>query len=260
MLPLEALDLRLRHTSQLTLDIPLRPPRIIPPHPRDLEDRDDEDEARGREVEAVADLVVGAVEGQVRPGGDEAADVAEHDVGADGDAAARVADDDGRRLRVGQRAQGEAADGREEGRGVPHARLAAREEQDVPEHREGRREGDEDGAPVEAPAAERQPDDEGGAEHVRRHRVQLLLDRRLGRVDGGHDGRREEREPLHGDVVEEEDERRRQHERVPEAEPQLVPVGLVEDAGLRHALGLDARDGEVLLLLREPARRLGTVG
>lgn len=260
MLPLEALDLRLRQTLQLGLDILLLPPLVVPPHPRDLEDRDDEDEARRREVEPVADLVVGAVEGEIRPRRDEAADVPEHDVRADRDAAARVADHDGRRLGVGQRAEGKAADGREEGRGVAHACLPARQEQDVPQHREGRRDGDEEGPPVEAPAGERQPDEEDGAQRVRRDRVELLLDRGLRRVDGGDDGRGEEGEALHGDVVEEEDERRRQHERVPEAEPQLLLVGLVEHAGLGHALGLDAGDGEVLLLLREPARRLGTVG
>lgn len=258
--PLEALDLRLRQALQFRLDISAVPPLVVPLHPHDLQRRDDEDEARGREVEAVADLVVGGVERQVGPGSDEATNITEHDVTADGDAAARVAHDDGRRLRVRERADGEAADGREEGRGVPHAGHLARQEQDVPQHREGRRGDDEGGAAVAAPAAERQADDEDGAQHVRRDREQLLLDGRLGRVDGGDDGRREEREALHRDVVEEEDEGRRQHHRVPEAQPQLAVVGLVEHAGLCHALGLDARDGEVLLLLREPARRLRAVG
>lgn len=135
----------------------------------------------------------------------------------------------------------------------------AREEQDVAEHRERRGGGDEDGPAVEAPAREGQADEEHGAERVRRHGEELFLDRGFCGVDGADDGGREEGEALHGDVVEEEDEGRREHHRVPEAEPELVLVGFVEDARLRHALGLNARDGEVFLLLCEPARGFGPV-
>lgn len=48
MLPLEALELRLREALQLSVDIPRLPPLIIPLHPQDLERRDDEDQASGR--------------------------------------------------------------------------------------------------------------------------------------------------------------------------------------------------------------------
>lgn len=260
MFPLQALDLALSQARQLPFHVPLLAGLVVAQHPEQRHRRYDEDQARRRQVEAVADGVVRPVRRQVRPGGDEPADAAEHHVDGEGDGAGRVADDLGRRLRVGQRPRREAARRVQERRRVPGLRVRRPEEHGVAHHDEGRREDEEDLPPVEAPAEQGEQDLEEGADHVGRHRRELLLDRRPLRVDRVDDGRREQREPLHRDVVEEEDEGRRYDDRVPEPEPELAPVHRVEDFGLPDPLRLDALDGEDALLGRQPARRLGAVG
>ncbi|KAJ2980295.1 hypothetical protein NUW58_g6980 [Xylaria curta] len=88
MFPLEALNLGLCHTLQFRLDISPAPPVIVPFHPQHLNDRGNKNEAGRRKVETVADLVIRGVEWEIRPCGDEAANVAEHNVRANSYASA----------------------------------------------------------------------------------------------------------------------------------------------------------------------------
>lgn len=77
--PVEVLDLFLRQARQLLLNRAGLALLVVPLHPQEGQDAEDQDGAGRGEVQAVADGVVGAVPAEKRPGGDEAADVAKHD-------------------------------------------------------------------------------------------------------------------------------------------------------------------------------------
>lgn len=193
MFPLETLNLRLRQALQLLAHVQRVAPLVVRIHPEQGDRSHDQGHRRGGQVEPVADRVVGPVPAEVRPGSHEPPDVAEHDVGGQGHAAGRVADDLGRRLRVGQRSGREAADGREEGRRVPHPGVGAGQEHDVAHHRQ-ERDRDEEYLPlVQPPAQQREEELEHGPDHVRRYRVELLLHGGVRWEDAGYDGGREER-------------------------------------------------------------------
>lgn len=260
VLPVQVLDLLQAEAGELAVDIPLLPTLVVGEHPEEEGDGEDEDGGGGGEVEAVADVVVGPVERQERPGRDEAADVAEHDVGADGGRAGGVGDDVGGDLGVAEGAEGEGAAGDEERRAVPDLRVRADEEHDVADHHEGGADDEEDVAAVEPPAEEREEDGEEGADDVRGHGVELLGDDGGLGVDRPDDGGGEEGEALDGDVVEEEDEGGGEGDGAEDAAEDLDGVELVQHLGGGDTLRLDPGDGEILLRLGEPLGGLGPVG
>ncbi|KAI2283161.1 hypothetical protein LOZ03_006797 [Ophidiomyces ophidiicola] len=260
MLPIKVLNSLLVQASQLSVDVLPISLAIVHFNP-DLEQYGGEkDAAAGGQVEAVADGEMRGVVGQEGPGGDEPADVPDHDVHADGGGAGGVGDDVGGDLGVAQGAEGEGAAGDEKGGTVAHARVLRGEEHGVADHHERGGEDHEDVAAVEAPAEERDEDGEVGADDVGGYGLQLLLHDGVARVDGADDGGQEEGHALHGDVVEQEDEGGGEGDGAEEALGHLGPVELVEHLGGADAFGLDAGDGEVLLLGRQPAGGLGTVG
>ena len=63
-------------------------------------------------------------------------------------------------------------------------------------------------------------------------------------LDETHEG-----ESLHSDIVEQEDKRRDDGDRIENAEYELLPIQLIQHNRGRHTLRLDARNSEVLLLL-----------
>lgn len=109
MLVVHALPLRLGQLPELLELLGLVPLAllVVAAHPDVRRRRQQQDGRHGGEVEPVADVVVGRIPGHVRPGRHEAADVAEHDVEADGHCARRVRDDVGGDLAVGEGAEGE---------------------------------------------------------------------------------------------------------------------------------------------------------
>lgn len=90
--------------------------------------------------------------------------------------------------------------------------------------------------------------------------MQLLRDDSGLWVDCLYDGRGEEGEPLHRDIVEEEDKGRSEGDGAEDAAEHLCRVELVEDFGGRETLRLYARNGQVLFGFRQPARCRGPVG
>ena len=79
MLPIQILHLLLRHARELLLGIPALTLLVVRLHPQQRERGHNQHGAAARQVEPVADRVVGPIVGQVAPCGDEAADVAHHD-------------------------------------------------------------------------------------------------------------------------------------------------------------------------------------
>ncbi|KAJ8106704.1 hypothetical protein OPT61_g9364 [Boeremia exigua] len=245
---------------KLGVDVDLLALLVAPLHPEQQRDTRDENGAAGSQVEPVADAEVRCVGGEETPCRDQAADVAKHDDCADGGGARRVGDDVGRALRVAERAEGEGAGRDDEGRSVAHLRHRAGQEHNVADHHEGRAHDDEDHAAVEAPAEEGEEEREESAHDVRRDSAELLVHDGGAWVDGSYDGRREEGKTLHGDVVQEEDERCGQDDGVEDTAERLLPVELVENLVLSNALRLDTRDSQILLLLSQPPRSLGSIG
>ena len=137
--------------------------------------------------------------------------------------------------------------------------VLAREEHDVADHDHRGAQRDEDLPLVQAPADGREQDDEEGADDVRRNGVELLEDDRVRRVDGLDDGRQEESEPLHGYVVKQKDGSGANRDGTGHATAELDVVHLVEDLCRADTLGLDASNGKVLLVLRQPAGGGGSV-
>ena len=191
---------------ELRIDIDRRPLLVVGRHPEQEEQGEDEDGQGGAEIEAVADVVIRRVGGQEGPRGDQATDVAEHDIGADGGGAGGVGDDVGGDVGVAEGAEGEGAAGDEEGGGVADAGVGAGQEHDVASRHQRAADDEEDEAAVELPAEEGEEHGEEAADDVGRHRLQLLRDDAGFGVDGLDDGRGEEGEALDRDVVEEEDE------------------------------------------------------
>ena len=89
--------------------------------------------------------------------------------------------------------------------------------------------------------------------------MQLLRHDAVVRVDCPDNGGREEGEALDGDVVQQEDESGAEGHGAEDAVENLGHVELVEDFGRADALGLDARDCEVLFVLCQPACGGGAV-
>lgn len=179
---------------------------VVAPHPEQQGGAAQHDRGARGQVQAVADGIVGPVEGQEAPRGDQAADVAEHDRRRNGRGARRVRHDVGRHLGVAERAGGEGARGDDERRAVAGVLVRRGQEDDVARHDEGRRAGQEDVASVEP--GRHEGDDEGGegAHDVGRDGVQLERDNGGFRVDGLDDGWGEECQALDRDIVQEEDE------------------------------------------------------
>ena len=78
MLPVQILDLLFGHAGELLLDVAALAPLVVPLHPEQRGSGDEQNGAGDRQVEAVADMVVRAIVGQVAPGRDETANVASH--------------------------------------------------------------------------------------------------------------------------------------------------------------------------------------
>lgn len=260
MLPVQILHLLDSHARELLLRVPPVALLVVILHPEQHQRRHNQHTAARSEVEPVANVVVGRVRRQEAPRRDEAADVAHHDVEADGGAAGRVRHDVGADLAVADRAEAEERGGDEEGGAVAHAGVGRGQEHDVADHGHGRAGDEEDLAAVNLPRDEGQEEGEEAADDVGRDRVELLHDEGLARVDGADDGRGEEGEALDRDVVEQEDERGRQRYGRHHAQPQLLLVHVVEHDRLADALGADAALGHLALLGGQPAGRGGAVG
>lgn len=171
-------------------------------------------------------------------------------IGADGAGARRVAQHIGADLGVRDGAKREGGARDDKGRAVPRLRVVGAEEHGVSQHHEGRAANHEDLALVQLVRPHGNGQREEGTHGVGGDGVELLLDGRELRVDGPDDGRGEEGEALDGDVVEQEDEGRRQGDGADDAADELGLVDGIEDLGRGDALGLYAGDGEVLFFLR----------
>ena len=79
MLPIQIPDLLLGHACELFLDVAGLAPLVVPLHPEQCGNGDEEDRTGHCQVEAIADVVVRAIVGQVAPGRDETTNVASHD-------------------------------------------------------------------------------------------------------------------------------------------------------------------------------------
>ena len=79
MLIIQILNLLLAHTHQLLLGVPELALGVVSLHPEKQTKGNEQSTTRGSEVDAVADVVVGRVGGEEGPGGDETADVTQHD-------------------------------------------------------------------------------------------------------------------------------------------------------------------------------------
>lgn len=290
MLPVQIRGLFRRVSRQLFFEAAVLPLVVIALHPEQRQGGGDQDGAAGSEVEPVTDVVVRSIPAEEAPRGDESTDVAKHDCGeekrqraspnvaqmcsnppdeqrrgklticTDGRAPCCVTHDVCAHLRIGEGAEHECGCGDDESGAVAHMRVLARQEHDVTDHYERGGAHDKNLSPVDLGADERQKQGEEGADDVRGHCVQLLFDDGLFRIDGLDDRRQEEGQALNSDIVEQEDEGCGQRHRAEDAAKDLRLVNLVEDLCLSDTLGLDASNGEILLLLAEPARGLGPVG
>lgn len=290
MLPVQIRGLFRRVSRQLFLEAAVLTLVVVALHPEQRQGGGDENRAAGGEVEPVPDVVVWCVPAEEAPRGDESTDVAEHDCGegkcqraspkviqmcpnqpdetrrgrlticADRRTACCVTHDVCAHLRVCEGTEHEGGCGDDESGAVAHLGVLAGQEHDITDHYEGGGTHDENLSPVDPGADERQEQREEGTDDVRGNCVQLLLDDGLFRVDGLDDRRQEEGQALDSDIVEQEDEGCGQCDGVEDAAEDLGLVNLVEDLCLPDTLGLDAGDGEVFLLLAEPAGGFGSVG
>lgn len=89
---------------------------------------------------------------------------------------------------------------------VANLQVFTSQEHDIANHYKGGSAHNEDLAPINLGADERQKQCEKGADDVRGNSIQLLFDHCLFGVYGFHDRREEESQALDSDVVEQEDE------------------------------------------------------
>jgi len=260
MLPVEILNLLLRHSQELLLNVTPIALLIVSLHPDQPEKGKNKNGADGSQIETVTDRVIGTIPGEIRPGGNKTTHVAEHDVQADAAGSGSVRDDIGADLGVGHGPHGEDGRGEEEEGSVASVGVGGGEKDGVASNDQGCAGHHDDLAPVKLPAESGKEQGEEAADNVRRDREQLLLDQRLVGVNGPHDGGSEKGEALDSDVIEKEDERGEHGDGVQDALDDLLLVNLVEHLGGGDALRLDTGCGEVLLLLSEPSGSLGTVG
>lgn len=250
MFPVEVLNLSLRHPSKRLIDVDTIAAAIVPAHPHPEQGPKDGGRGGGGQVETVADGKVRAIEGQEGPGGDQAADISEHDVCADGGGASGVGDDIVRGVSVGEGAKSKGAAGDEEGRAVARHGVLAGEEHDVSDHDQGRTEDEPRHAAVEDPAEEGEEEGEEGANDVGGHSVKLLAHDACFWVDRTDDGGGEEGKALHGDVVEEEDETCGEGDGAEDAPEGFRQVDFIQEFGGRNTFRFDACDGQVLSMLK----------
>jgi len=113
--PIKVLDLCVRFSGKLLVDIDSLALAIAHLHPEQEAGTANENGAASSEVQAIANAVVGAVKRQEAPRGNQTANVAEHNDGANGRGSGGVGDDVGRSLGVAESAEGEGAGRNEEG-------------------------------------------------------------------------------------------------------------------------------------------------
>jgi hypothetical protein len=90
--------------------------------------------------------------------------------------------------------------------------------------------------------------------------VELLRDDSVLGIDSADDRRGEESKTLDSDVVQKEDERSGQNDRVENAADRLLLVELINNLALPYTFRLDASDSKILFLLIEPTGCLRAVG
>lgn len=176
-------QIRLRliiQTRQLSLGVLLVSLRIVPLHVEQHEDTQDENHRARTEIQTIANRIIRSVEGQESPSRDQTANVAEHDVCADGGSARRVREDVGGYLRVAQGSECEGAGRDEEGCAVTGLGILRGQEHDVSDHDEGGGDDEEDLASVEAPGEEGEEDCEECADDVGWDGAELLVDDGVG--------------------------------------------------------------------------------
>ena len=205
-------------------------------------------------------MVIRAIERQETPGGDQTADIAEHDVRSDGRRASSVGDDVCGDLGVAESTEGISARGDDESRAVAGLAVGGGEEHDVANHHQGCGDDKEDVTLVEAPREEGEEYSEECTDDVRWYSVQLKRDESVGWVDSLDDSRSEECKTLHGDVIEQENEGCSDRDGREDTAEHLGLVHLVENFGCSDTLGLDTGNSQILLLLREPLCGGWTIG
>ena len=137
---------------------------------------------------------------------------------------------------VAESSECEGAAGDEEGGPVSDLRVCAGEEHDVAAHHEGCADDEEDGAAVKLPAEKGNEDRKEGADHVRRHGVELLRNDAAFGVDCLNDRGGEEGDTLDGDIVKEEYEGGRHSNGAEDTAKGLRHVELVQDFGGSNTL------------------------
>lgn len=213
----------------------------------------------------VYSLIVGTVVREIGPCADQTTKVlilcqyvskngthSEHDVPSDTCRPSTVGQDVDRDLGVAETSERERSTDGQEDSSITDVRLRGAEEHCVSDNGEGSAENEQREALVDLARDEGDNEVDDKANDIRRHSVQLLADRRGVGVDGRNDGGREERNALHGNVDKDEDPRDGQRVGVDDSADSLGLVELVRDLGRADVLRLYARDGQVLLLLREP--------
>ena len=111
MFPIHILDLKLTLTREFGIDILVLALSVVPLHPEQHPDTQQQNCTAGRQIQAVTNMVIWSIERQKRPRGDEPANIAKHDVGADGGRTRSVGDDVRGDLRVAESAEREGTAG-----------------------------------------------------------------------------------------------------------------------------------------------------
>lgn len=113
---------------------------------------------------------------------------------------------------------------------------------------------------IEAPTQCRYQEHKERTNDIWGYSQELLLHGCATRVDGLDDGREEERDGEHCNVIKHENAGCSDGDGVSDAALQLCAIDLVKQNGLGQTFRLDAIDSEFLLFFREPAGSFGTVG
>lgn len=280
MLPVHILLLEKSSSSQFLINISSISLLVVSLHPEQEQDTDAQACSCNSQVESVTNVVVGSVERQERPSGDQTTNVAEHNVGADGRTAGCVGYNICADLSVTEGAEGECTRCDDESCAVTNGGVLGSQEHDAAkesvyglnrtsfrccccllsnnDQRSGRNKNDQ--PPVSFPTDIREHQTEEATDHVWRNGVKLLADDCVVGVDGANNSRRKESKSLNRNVVEQEDHGSAQSDRRKDALEDLFAIKLVQNLSSSDSLGLDTRDSQILFFLREPSGRRWSVG
>lgn len=154
MPPIQILHRLLIEARKFRINVPPFPLPIIAHHPQEQQSTNHQREPTCRQIKPIPDMIIGGIPRQKAPRANQAADVAEHDVCADGSGTRGVGNHVGGDLGVAERAVTVCAGGDQEGGTIAHVWVGRGEEHYVAGHHERRGQDEEDVAAVEFPSEE----------------------------------------------------------------------------------------------------------